>query len=147
MRTISTAIEIEAASEEVWAVLTELARYPEWNPFIREAAGDLTVGATLTLRMFPVSGGRAVTFRPRVLAAQHGKVLRWIGKLILPGIFDGEHEFVLSSIEGGNTRVVQSEKFTGILIPFVGKSINGAEASFQALNEALKKRVESQLNP
>jgi len=30
-----------------------------------------------------------MTFRPKVLAAQPGVLLRWIGRLIMPGTFDG----------------------------------------------------------
>jgi len=54
----------------------------------------------------------------------------------------GEHSFVLTPVDGG-TRLVQSESFRGLLVPFSGKTLASAEASFRALNEALKKRVES----
>jgi hypothetical protein len=39
--------------------------------------------------------------------------------------------------------VVQSETFRGLLVPFSGKTLARAEASFKKLNEALKKRVEA----
>jgi hypothetical protein len=143
MRTISTAITIDAPPGEVWAALTDLPRYREWNPFIQEASGDLRVGGKLTLRLVPAAG-RALTFRPRILALEEGKMLRWLGRLVLPYVFDGEHEFVLESIAGGGTLLTQSETFRGILVPFVGKTVSNTENDFRALNEALKKRVESQ---
>lgn len=43
----------------------------------------------------------------------------------------------------GGTQVVQSETFRGLLVPFSGKTLARAEASFKKLNEALKKRVEA----
>ena len=35
------------------------------------------------------------------------------------------------------------QNYRGLLVPFSGKTLAGAEASFQALNEALKNRVEA----
>jgi hypothetical protein len=141
MRTISTDIDIDATPEAVWAVLTDLPRYPEWNPFIREAAGLVRVGARLNLRMVS-SSGRASTFKPTVLAADPGHELRWIGRLFMPRIFDGEHSFVLTATDGG-THLTQAEKFTGLLIPFTSKVLDGTSAGFVALNAALKNRVEA----
>jgi hypothetical protein len=80
MRSISATVDIAATPERVWAVLADLAAYPEWNPFIRSASGKLADGARLTLRLVP-PGGRAMTFRPTVLAARPGELLRWIGRL------------------------------------------------------------------
>ena len=37
MKTMSATIEISAPPLAVWAVLTDLSRYPEWNPLFREA--------------------------------------------------------------------------------------------------------------
>jgi len=140
MRAISASIDIAAAPERVWAVLADLHAYPEWNPFIRSASGQLAVGARLTLRMVP-TGGRAMTFRPTVLAARPGELLRWIGRLVVPGIFDGTHQFALEDL-GGHTRLTQSETFRGLLVPFTGKTIARTEADFHALNRALKERAE-----
>jgi hypothetical protein len=141
LREISAAIHIDATPDQVWNTLTDLAGYSQWNPFIREAAGQVAVGAQLTLRMFPAQG-RPMTFRPKVLAADTARELRWIGRLIMPGIFDGEHRFTLGPADGG-TDLVQSEKFSGLLVPMVGKTIGGTTDNFRLLNEALKQRVEN----
>ncbi|TDC44089.1 SRPBCC domain-containing protein [Micromonospora sp. KC213] len=141
MREISTQVDVDATPQRVWEVLTDFPRYAQWNPFIREAAGEARVGSTLSLRMFPVAG-RPMSFKPRVLAAREAAELRWLGRLILPGIFDGEHLFVLTP-HGGGTRVVQSETFSGILVPLFGKVVNGTVADFERLNEALKSRAEN----
>ena len=140
MRSISTTVDIAATPERVWAVLADLAAYPDWNPFIRSASGKLAEGARLTLRMVPAEG-RAMTFRPTVLVARPGELLRWIGRLIMPGIFDGTHQFALQDL-GGRTRLTQSETFRGLLIPFTGRTIARTETDFRALNQALKERAE-----
>ncbi|MEV0195024.1 SRPBCC domain-containing protein [Nonomuraea sp. NPDC050691] len=141
MKQISTSIEIDAPAMAVWSALADLEGYPAWNPFIREASGRLAIGNRLTLRMFPVQG-RPMTFRPTVLAAIPGSELRWIGRLAVHGIFDGEHSFVLTSTASGATRMVQAEMFAGLLVPFAGALIERTRTDFQALNQALKRYVE-----
>jgi hypothetical protein len=140
MHSISADTDIAATPQQVWAVLADLDAYRDWNPFIRSASGRLAVGSRLTLRMVPAQG-RAMTFRPRVLAVQPGVLLRWIGRLIMPGIFDGTHQFALEDL-GGHTRLTQSEAFGGILVPFTSTTISRTEGDFRALNQALKQRVE-----
>lgn len=142
MREISASIHIDATPDQVWDTLTDLAGYPRWNPFIREASGQVAVGTRLTLRMFPAKG-RPMTFKPKVLAADTARELRWIGRLIVPGVFDGEHRFTLTPTNGG-TDLVQSERFSGLLVPLGRKTIDNTADSFRLLNDALKKQVEDE---
>lgn len=124
----------------VWAVLTDLGRYQEWNPLFREASGEVEIGQRVRLRSVQPANGRMMTVQPKIVAADPGAELRWVSSL--PGIMSGEHSFVLSPADGG-TRLVQSETYRGLLVPFSGRTLAGAEASFRGLNEALKKRAEA----
>jgi hypothetical protein len=81
-----------------------------------------------------------MTVRPRIVLAEPGVELRWASSL--PGIISGEHAFVLSPADDG-TRLVQTETFRGLLVPFAGKTLARAEASFRELNDALKIRAEA----
>lgn len=56
MKTVTATIDIDAPPRAVWDVLTDLGRYPVWNPLFRSAAGDTTV-ARLTLRSRRLAGG------------------------------------------------------------------------------------------
>ncbi|MFF7726919.1 SRPBCC family protein [Streptomyces sp. NPDC008001] len=145
MREIATAVDIAATPGHVWRILTDLDRYGEWNPFIREASGTVSPGERLRLKVQP-AGRRPMTFRPRVKAAVPGEELRWLGRSLVPGLFSGEHRFVLTDLDGGGTRVVQSERFTGVLVPFLRRGITATIAEFKALNQALKKRAETTRN-
>ncbi|MGK5547596.1 SRPBCC family protein [Streptomyces sp. URMC 127] len=142
MREIATVVDIAAAPGHVWRILTDLAGYEEWNPFIREASGEVSPGRRLRLRVFP-GRRRPMTYRPKVKAAVPAEELRWRGRTLMPGLFTGEHRFVLTDLDGGGTRVVQSERFTGVLVPFLRRSIAATVADFDALNRALKKRAET----
>src|ERR1700732_628326 len=111
MRTISATVDIAATPPQVWAGLADLDASPQWNPFIRSASGQVAEGATLSLRLVPAQG-RAMTFRPKVLGAEPGRLLRSIGRPVVPGRFDGAHQFALEDM-GRHTRLTQSEIFRG----------------------------------
>jgi hypothetical protein len=142
MRTMSATIEIDAPAMDVWEVLTDLGRYPEWNPLFVKASGTVAVGEQVTLRSKHPANGRLMTVKVKISAAQPGVELRWAAGL--PGIISGEHSFTLSAA-GSGTRLVQSESFRGLLTKFEGKTFANAEASFQGLNQALKERVEARV--
>jgi hypothetical protein len=86
-----------------------------------------------------------MTFRPKVTAAEEGRVFEWLGRLLVPGIFDGRHRFELEPIEGDRTLLRHSEHFRGILVPFMRRSLDTQTlAGFRTMNDALAKRVEAQ---
>lgn len=136
---IVTEVEIDATPGEVWSVLGNPGGYRDWNPFIVSMEGELVEGATLINTMRP-QAGNVMTFRPTVLRAEPERELRWLGRLCLPRIFDGEHYFVLEKREGG-TRLVHGERFRGVLLWFVDTS--QFRADFERMNAALKQRVEA----
>ncbi|GAA0392532.1 SRPBCC domain-containing protein [Streptomyces luteireticuli] len=146
MREIATWTDIGAPPARVWEVLTDLEHYRDWNPFVREASGSVAVGSRLRLRMHPAHR-RPMTFHPRVRAVVPERELRWRGRLLVPGLFDGEHRFVLTDLDGGGTRLVQSERFTGLLVPFLKRTIADTAGDFEAFNRALRRRAEGRATP
>ncbi len=140
---LHTEIEIDAAPDRVWSILTDFAAYPEWNPFIRFIRGTAEQGARLEMRIQP-SGAKGMTFRPTVVVADAGREFRWLGRVLLPGLFDGEHRFVLEPIAAGKVRFQQSERFSGILVPIFRCSLDGdTKRGFEEMNLALKARAEA----
>jgi hypothetical protein len=116
---IQTSADIDASPSEVWAVLTDYAAYPEWNPTQSDLAGA-TVVETVPNR-----------------------TLRWQTTAGIVGIFDGERTFSLEKLDDGSTRLTQSELFRGIVVPFVGASLKDETApGFHEMNAALRERVE-----
>jgi hypothetical protein len=140
---IDTEIEINATTDRVWTILTDFTVYPEWNPFIKFVHGTLQQGARLEVRIQP-SGTKGMTFRPTVLVADTGRELRWLGHLLFPGVFDGEHRFVIEPITVGKVRFQQSEQFTGFLVPMFRSSLDrDTKRGFEEMNLALKSRAEA----
>ncbi|MGB0084338.1 MAG: SRPBCC domain-containing protein [Rhodomicrobiaceae bacterium] len=137
---IATEILIAAPPERVWSVLTDFAVYPEWNPFIITAEGEPLVGQRLRATFRP-PGGSAQTFKPVVLRAEAPQALVWRGSLPIPGLITGEHSFFLTQ-HGDQTRFQNSETFSGLFVPFLGKLLRQSEEGFQQMNAALKARAE-----
>jgi len=85
-----------------------------------------------------------MTFRPVVVVADAGREFRWLGHLLLPGIFDGEHSFVIRPLAGGKVLFQQSELFRGVLVPlFRGSLDRDTRRGFEEMNQALKVRAEA----
>lgn len=142
---ITTEILIDAPPARVWAVLADFAAYGTWNPFMPEIAGPLEPGARLRVRIVPL-GSRGMTFRPRLQAVEPERELRWLGHLLLPGLFDGEHRFRLEPLDGGaRTRFRHGETFSGLLVPLIfgARAQASTRAGFEAMNAALKRRAEA----
>ena len=144
MKTIVTLLEINAPAGTVWDILCDFASYPDWNPYITHIEGEQHVGARLAVTM-ESAGQRAMTVRPKLIAVENARELRWRGHLFVPGIFDAEHLFALEPLAPDRTLLRQEERFTGILPPFAGGILRNTERSFVAMNQALKERAEESL--
>ena len=147
MRTVQSEILIDATPERVWEVLTDFAAYPEWSSFIATISGSLEVGGKLIVRVQP-PGGRGMTFKPTLKHAEPARHLGWLGRVVVPGVFDGAHDFVLPPAGAGNggpavgTHVLQRETFTGVLVGLFRRTIDQTSVGFEEFNRALKGRAE-----
>ncbi len=145
MKEIRTEIIITATPRAVWEMLTDFPSYPKWNPFIRSAGGRVQEGERLKVFLQP-PGGRGTNFRPRVLAAEPGRQLRWLGHLGIPGLFDGEHIFEIEQLDPGRVKFTQRERFSGLLIPLLWRKLDrGTRQGFENMNRALKERAEGRV--
>lgn len=141
MKKIETNILIEASPDQIWTVLGDFEKYPNWNPFIPFISGSKSVGQTLEVRIQP-PGGSGMTFRPKLLQFDPGKEFRWKGQLLFPGIFDGEHYFILEKKAENQTLLTHGELFSGLLVGLLGGMLAKTEAGFLLMNEALKAKCE-----
>ncbi len=142
MRRIETSLVIDAAVAKVWVILTAFGEYAAWNPFVIAAEGRAVPGARLQVTIRP-PGRKPTGFRPVVLAATPERELRWRGRVLMPGLFDGEHYFGLDAA-GGGCRFTQGEVFSGLLAGVMGNRFyDCVRQGFEAMNAALKSRAEA----
>ena len=141
MKNLQTEIIINASAEKVWSILTDFAKFSEWNPFILSIEGKSETGAPLKVVL--KNGKGTSVFTPRVLVAEKNKTFEWLGSLPIPGLFNGQHKFYIEKISDNQVKFIHSEQFSGLLAGLLMKMI-GEETrkGFVAMNEALKKRAE-----
>lgn len=143
MATIKTFIDIHATPEVVWRVLTDFAAYAKWNPFIRHASGSAREKQRLKLTLH-LPRGRAYRFSPRVVRAIPAAELRWRGKFLIEGLFDGEHTFIIVPHGLKGVRFIQREQFSGLLAPLILFFIEKKTTEgFKLMNRALKQVAEA----
>ena len=112
-KSIKTEIVINASREKVWNILTDFDNYPKWNPFIIKIEGELVKGKKLTNTM--LNGGKKFVFKPTILSVIPHQYFDWLGKLFIPGIFDGHHYFEIDELSSNQIKLTQGEHFWGIL--------------------------------
>ena len=128
-------IEIDAPFEKVWAVLTGIDRWPEWQPDVSSATleGDLAVGSVFRWK----AKGMNITSLLQVLEPK--RRVGWTGRSL--GM-NAIHVWVLDP-RGEGTRVVTEESLSG-WFPRVLKIFDShfLEKSLMRSLQVLKARVE-----
>ncbi|MDO4231184.1 MAG: SRPBCC domain-containing protein [Lautropia sp.] len=142
VRSIESTIIVAASCVDVWQCLVDLPAYESWNPFVRSIEGELAPGGRLKVHL-QMQDGKTMVFRPTVVEFEPGRKLVWQGRLLIPGVFDGRHEFEVFPNQDGSTTFRHAEQFSGVLVPLLGSGFySRIQDNFQRMNEALKGRVE-----
>jgi hypothetical protein len=135
---IQSNIEINAPAARVREVLLNFDDYPNWNPFIVKVDGPVAQGRDVTVTVKPV-GKDPISGRTTVVSLTASR-LEWIGSLAVPGLFRGDHEFVIEELDSNRTLFRQNERMGGLIIPFF--DFKPEQAGFILMNEALKAKAE-----
>ena len=144
MKQIETRTEIHAPPEEVWDVLMDFPSYAAWNPMVVGISGEPEVGSRLEVKIALKDRG-PMTFRPTVVEYEGGRRFAWLGKVGVPGVFDGLHRFEVEN-DGEGSTFIHSEEFRGLLPPLLGGLLKDTHDSIVAMNDALAREVERRRN-
>ncbi len=138
---IEAAVEVAAPPSIVWSLLRDPRAWERWNPHQR-VAGQFLPGDRVRVTSTPPGGARVV-IRPRIERVDEGRELTWLGWWLHPRLFAGEHRFLVEPLPDGATRFVQSERFSGLLLPLYLRSrLTATRRGFVAANEALRRAAE-----
>ena len=142
MNDLVCSVDIDAPPKLVWAALVDLAAYGQWNPFIREATGEIRVGGRVRVRVHS-SLRVPLVFHATVTAVERERELRWNGHVLAPWLGSGDHVFTLEPLGSDRTRFTQREVFTGALPRLLARLLlSETRRGFDAMNHALATRAE-----
>jgi anti-anti-sigma regulatory factor len=137
MKPFSVSTFIRATPEAIWAILTDGARWTEWNPTVEKVEGTIAPGGRLKVftrlspgRAFPVKVSEFVPLQRMV----------WTGGMPL-GLFKGVRTYTLTPASNG-TQFTMREEFSGLMAPLITRSIPDLQPSFDEFATALKSRAE-----
>jgi hypothetical protein len=140
---IEHSLQVGAPAEQVWAVLNDLDRYPEWNPFVVSCTSTLAVGdpVSMRVRVFPWWAGRQ---RERILEHEPGHRLCY-GLTGLP--FEALASLRCHDVHAltpDSSRYVSRFELTGRLAPVVSLLLGRRlSVGFTSMSHAVKARAEA----
>ena len=142
MKSFATSITIRAPVGTVWALLTDAARYPQWNSTVERIDGRIAAGGRVTVHA-KAAPGRA--FALRVAEFSPPRRMVWVGGLPL-GLFAGSRSFTLTPKANGEVGFAMAEHYDGLLAPLITRSIPDLQPAFDAFAADLKRRAERALH-
>lgn len=139
MKFYTATTNINASADTIWKILTDGARYPEWEPWADKIEGTIAPGETIKA-FSKLSPGRA--FPAKVTHFDVGKRMEWTGGMPL-GLFRGVRSFNLQPESDGTITFTLREEFTGLLLPLLGRTIPDMSQAFNDFAQGLKTRAEA----
>jgi uncharacterized protein YndB with AHSA1/START domain len=132
VRSFEASSFIDAPPNVVWAALTDVSAWPDWDSGVTKVAGELAHGKKLSITV-KANPGRAFRVKVTELTAPQRMVFR--GGMPL-GLFTGLRTYTLAP-EGTGTRFTMREVYTGLLAGLIFKSIPDLGPSFRQFAEGL----------
>lgn len=124
-QTYRSEIEIPAPAEQVWAVLEDLERYGEWNPFTPKIETTRELGAPILLHV-SFDGAKPFIQREIIRRWAPGEELRW-GMTMGPAwLFRAERFQRVDPIDAQRSRYQSEDAFAGLMSPLV-EALYGAK--------------------
>ena len=137
MKEYQATATIHESPEKIWAILTELSAYPEWDPYCEKIEGRVALGEKIKA-FSKLSPGRA--FPVKVTELVPNQRMTWTGGMPF-GLFKGTRTFTLTP-QGLSTQFTLREVFSGPMLALIGRSIPDMTAAFEQFVSGLKHRAE-----
>ena len=127
---------IHANAEKVWDLLTNARDFPRWNSTVTEIKGEIRDGAKLIVRV----PGTNRAFVPKVSGVIPKQQMIWTGGFA--PMFLGVRTFTLQIRNDGSTDFTMEERFSGLMLPLIKKSLPDFGPIFKSYAEDLQREAE-----
>jgi hypothetical protein len=130
-------VNIQAAAQRVWSLLTDAEGFPRWNSTVTGIDGEIGEGERLRLHV----PGTDRTFTPKVSGVVPRQRMTWTGGFA--PVFKGVRTFVLTPRSDGSTNFAMAEEFSGLMVPLVKRSMPDLGPVFERFASDLKREAEA----
>ena len=138
MRSFEAATRIDASPAEVWALLTDVGGWRDWNSGVDRVEGRVALGEQLTIYATMI---RNRPFSVTVTELRPQEAMRWRGGLPF-GTAVIERTYSLDAQDDGGTVLTVREDHTGPLAALLGRTTPDLNPSFRQFCAGLKARAE-----
>lgn len=138
MKQFSATINIKAAPETIWKILTDAPNYTAWDPGVIRIEGKIAAGEKV-VAYNKISPNRA--FPAKVTEFIPVRKMAWTGGMPF-GLFKGVRTFTLEPQSDGSVNFTLREVFSGPMLAMIGRTIPDMTQSFQDFVNGLKKYAE-----
>jgi hypothetical protein len=128
---------IRASPERIWGLLTDAPGFASWNSTVTRIGGVIGPGQKLVLEV-PSAPGRV--FKPTVSAFESGRTMTWSDGMA--PMFKGVRTFALTPIGDGSTEFSMAERFEGLMLPMIRRSLPDFGPIFEKYAEDLRHAAE-----
>lgn len=129
-------VSIQSPPRGIWKLLTDARSFPRWNSTVTAIEGDISDGHRIRVHV----PGTERTFTPTISHVVPDARMTWTGGLA--PLFKGVRTFELTPQPGGATSFVMQERFSGLMLPFVGRALPDFGPVFEQYAADLKREAE-----
>ena len=142
MRELRTEIQLSAPIDKVWQVITDFDHWTDWNPTVKAASGNASVGSKLSITI-DGKGSRDASYQPIVLESNAPKSFRWRATMMASFVFKNDRIFDLKEKDGG-TELIHTEEYSGLMVAMMWTKLREfALPCLEEMNKALKVKLEA----
>jgi hypothetical protein len=129
-------VSIRSYPARIWTLLTDARDFPRWNSTVTSIDGAIRDGQRLRVHV----PGTDRTFTPRVSIIVPGARMTWTGGFA--PLFKGVRTFELTLQPDGSTTFAMQERFSGLMLPLVGRSLPDFGPVFERYAADLQREAE-----